>query len=383
LAGGKKYFNTQQSMTDGSLLKSIKHNCDISDARDNGIYSICTLVLKLRNLYKWEHGLEPWEEHDSPVLLDWIAAKEEYWQAINAEPFSPIPINGEGIDPFLLPVINRHLSVNNYFYGAGYGRSMKAVFFMAEILEERQVGGCPTLILGKEKARELSSPFAMLQDGIIFIRKDPMRFFFWDQIQEINPSCRIAMQQALGAYDLMKDGCSLDREKLISIFDHVVDEELEIFIYHEVGESQENLLDSSKLKEIIAAYPATALELLARAVKDILADTHPMGLLSHIVGMEKKSSLGFYISFLDGIRKLLCPGLNEASKKFWDNGDWSLLQYAIMECRQKNEAIAYKLLDMNQRLDKGESPEKVRIWAGKNVLAPLGLQVPEREEGVT
>jgi hypothetical protein len=34
-----------QAMTDGSLLKIIKHNCDISDARDNGIYSICTLVL--------------------------------------------------------------------------------------------------------------------------------------------------------------------------------------------------------------------------------------------------------------------------------------------------------------------------------------------------
>ena len=55
-------------MTDGLLLKTIKHNCDISDARDNGIYSICTLVLKLRNLYKWEHGLEPWEVEQGFVL---------------------------------------------------------------------------------------------------------------------------------------------------------------------------------------------------------------------------------------------------------------------------------------------------------------------------
>jgi hypothetical protein len=370
-------------MTDSSLLKSIKHNCDISDARDNGIYSICTLVLKLRNLYKWEHGLKPWEEPDSPVLLDWIAAKEEYWESIHAEPFAPIPVNGEEIDPFQLPAINRHLSVTNQIYGAGFGRSMKAVFFMAEILEDRQVCGCPTLILGKEKARELSSPFAMLQDGIIYIRKDPMRFFFWDQIQEISPSCRIAMQQALGAYGLMKDGCSLDREKLISIFDNIVEEELEIFIYHEIGESQENLLGRNDFKNIIAAYPASALELLARAVRDILADTHPMGLLSHIVGLEKKSSLGFYISFLDGMRKLLCPELNKESKQFWDNGDWSLLQNAVMECRQKNEAIAHRLLDLSQRLDQGQSPEKVRSWAEKNVLAPLGLRVPEREEGAS
>ena len=260
---------------------------------------------------------------------------------------------------------------------------MKAVFFLAEILEERVVEGFPTLILGKEKARELSSPFAMLQDGTIYIRKDPMRFFFWDQIQEINPSCRIAMQKALGAYGLIKDGSSLDREKLIAVFDHIVEEELEIFIYHEVGESQENLLGSSEFKKIIAVYPASALELLVRAVRDILADTHPMGLLNHIVGMEKKSSLGFYMSFLDGMRKLLCPGLNEASKQFWDSGDWSLLQNAVKECRQRNEALAHKLRNINQRLEQGESPEKVMRWAGKNVLAPLGLQVPERQEGAT
>ena len=134
-------------MADASLLKTIKHNCDISDARDNGIYSICTLVLKLRNFYKWENGLEPWQEPESPVLLDWIAAKEEYWETIQKNPFLQIPINGEGVDPFQLSRINGHLFADNQVYGAGYGRSMKAVFFIAEILEDRIVEGCPTLIL--------------------------------------------------------------------------------------------------------------------------------------------------------------------------------------------------------------------------------------------
>ena len=370
-------------MTVRSLYQAIKHNCDISDARDNGIYSICTLVLKLRNLYKWEHGLQPWEEPDSPELLDWIAAKEEYWETIRTEPFLSIPVNGQGVDPFLLPEINRYLCRENHIYGAGYGRSMKAVFFMAEILEERLVDGCPTLILGREKARELSSPFAMLQDGVIYIRKDPMRFFFWDQIQEINPSGRIAVQQALAEYGLMKDGCSLKRKELIAVFDEIVEEELEIFIYHEVGESRENLLGGNVLKKIIAAYPASALELLARAVKDILADTHPSGLLSHIVGRERRSSLGFYISFLDGMRKLLCPELHEAAQAFWVDNDWSLLQRTLVECRRKNEIIAADLLELSRRLDQDESPEKVRFWAEKNILAPLGLQVPEREQEAT
>jgi hypothetical protein len=363
-------------MADNSFYHTVRHNCDVSDARDNGIYSICTLVLKLRNLYKWENGLEPWQEPDPPVLLDWIAAKEDYWEGVLDKPFLPLPIKSRTVDPFHLPEINAYLSPDGLVYGAGYGRSMKAVFFIAEILEDRVLEGCPVLILGKEKARELSSPFAMLQDGTIYIRKEPLRFFFWDQIQEINPSCRIAMQQALTCYGLTSQGCSLDRAKLIDIFDTIVEQEMDIFVYHEIGESQENQLDSEMLKKIVGAFPATPLELLARALKDILADTHANGLLSHIITREKKSSLGFYISFLDGMRKLLCPEINEAGKRFWENGNWSLVERSRLECRKKNESIAAKLRDLCSRLDRGQSTDELKTWAAKNVLAPLGLHVP-------
>jgi hypothetical protein len=370
-------------MSEDRFYQAVRHNCDISDARDNGIYSICTLVLKLRNLYKWENGLEPWQEPDSPVLLDWIAAKEAYWESMHDKPFISLPINGETVDPFLLPVINTHLYPDGLVYGAGYGRSMKAVFFIAEILEDRVVEGCPDLILGKEKARELSSPFAMLQDGAIYIRKEPLRFFFWDQIQEINPSCRIAMQQALACYGLIREGCTLDRTRLVDIFDAIIEQEMDIFIYHEVGENQENQLNSEMLQKIIGAFPSTPIELLARAVKDILADTHAKGLLSHIIAREKKSSLGFYVSFLDGMRKFLCPEINEASKGFWAKGDWSLVEKARLECRRKNETIATGLQDLCSRLDRGQSLDELTTWAGKNVLAPLGLHLPAREENIS
>lgn len=364
-------------MSKKPFYSAVQHNCDISDARDNGIYSICTLVLKLRNLYKWEHGLEPWQEPDSPVLLDWIAAKEEYWETLQDKDFSQLPINGERVDPFLLPVINQYLSPGKNVYGAGYGRSMKAVFFVAEVLEERCVEDRSTLILGKEKARELSSPFAMLQDGIIYIRKEPLRFFFWDQIQEINASCKVAMRQALSCYGLIKDGCRYDKQGLIDVFDAMIEQELDIFIYHEVGESRENLLDTTVLKKIVSAFPDSALELVARSVKDILADTHPQGLLGHILGREKKSSLAFYVSFLDGMRKLLGPEIIEASKRFWESGDWGLLEKARQECRSKNEKIALKLQELSQKIDR-ESPEKLQAWADKNVLAPLGLDAAQR-----
>jgi hypothetical protein len=191
------------------------------------------------------------------------------------------------------------------------------------------------------------------------------------------------MQQALACYGLVNDACVLDREKLIDVFDTIIDQELDIFIFHEVGESQKNMLDSDVLKKIVSAFPASALELVARAVKDILADTHSKGLLGHILAKERKSSLGFYVSFLDGMRKLLCPEINEASKQFWEDGDWSLIEKARLESRMKNEGIAAELQDMCSRLDRGESPDELKVWAEKNVLAPLGLHVPVREEGTT
>ena len=129
------------------------------------------------------------------------------------------------------------------------------------------------------------------------------------------------MQQALACYGLIEDSCFFDREKLIEIFDIIIDQELEIFIYHEVGESQKSSLNSKVLKKIISAFSGSALELVARAVKDILADTHPKGLLGHILAREKKSSLGFYVSFLDGMRKHLFPEIAEASQQFWKSGD--------------------------------------------------------------
>jgi len=362
-------------MTENLLHKTVRNNCDISDARDNGIYSICTLVLKLRNLYKWEHGFEPWQEPASPVLLDWIAEKEEYWETILDRPFSPIPVNGKKIDPFTLPEINKYLAAGNHAYGAGYGRSMKAVFFIAEILDTRTVEGCRTLILGKEKARELSSPFAMLQDNVIYIRKEPLRFFFWDQIQEMNAYCRISLHQALASYGLVKDGRTCNRDKLIDLFDPMVDNELEIFIYHEVGENQDNLIDSGVLQRIISAFPASPLELVSRAVKDVLADTHEKGLLGHIIARRKKSSLGFYVSFLDGMRKHLCREINEAIKQFWNDSDWDLVEKARMECRRKNEAIGVLLRELSGKLDK-EPAERLQPWAEKNILIPLGLQPP-------
>lgn len=363
-------------MTETDFIRTVQSNCDISDARDNGIYSICMLVLKLRNLYKWEQGIEPWEEPESADLLNWIDNKENYWEKIIDEPYQDIPIGDSAVDPYDVTAINQQLAARKVLYGAGFGRSLKSIFFVADIIKEDLVEGCPVFVLGREKARELSSPFAMLQDGTIIIRREPLRFFFWDHIQEIRTSSKTSLYHALKTYDILEDGV-LSQKKFRDRLDTIVDEEIPMFIFHEVGEKLQQSFDSLVLKKIITTFPDSAIEYVSRAVKDILADTHPDGMISYIVREQREASLGFYVGLLAGLRKELFPQLTGRFDTFLITRDWRVIEDARLQCREKNLQIAEKITDIAQLIDK-EPAEAVQLRFNEEILIPLGLDAPEK-----
>ena len=365
-------------MADKKFIRAIQHNCDISDARDNGIYSICTLVLKLRNLYKWEHHVQPWNEPEPGDLLGWIDEKEQYWETITEQEFQSLPMNGEEVDPYDLVTVNNSLHEPGLIYGAGYGRSMKSIFFLAEIDDHYTVEGCPVHILGAEKARELSSPFAMLQDGTIIIRREPLRFFFWDHIQEIRSSSKASLHHALNHYGILNN-CQLDQGKFRDRLDDLVDREIPIFVYHEVGEKLQKTLDSRTLKKIISVFPDSVFELVARGLKDILADTHPQGMIRYIVEEKRDASLGFYVGFLAGLRKELFPDIIEVFDEFLKTGDWQLIEQARVSCRERNSRLAEKMVEIASGLD-SEPAERVQYQLSEEILAPLGLDSPEQQD---
>lgn len=359
-----------------SIIKDIEHNCNISDARDHGIYTMCTMVLKLRNLYKWENDLEPWQEPVTSDLLDWIETKENYWETIAEEPYRQLKVNGVTLSPDDSPNINAYFSNQQMVYGAGYGRSMKAVFFLAEKIEQRTVAGLPVLILGKERAKEMASPFAMAQDGVIFIRKESLRFFLWDYTQELRSSCRSSMRHALQLHGLLRDG-QLNQQKFKDTLDKIVEAELDLFIYHEVGEVLETTLDSSTLQTIVSRFPGSVYELVSRSIKDILADTHPGGLLAHLISEELETSLSFYVGFLDGLRKELFPEIIVAHQKFQDDRDWQGIEQARRICRENFLQYAEKVKKISQYIGQA-SDDHVRDLFNRQILLPLGLQIPRR-----
>ena len=364
-------------MLESRFIEAIRHNCEISDARDNGIYSICNLVLKLRNLYKWEHAIEPWQEPAAPELLDWIDAKEKYWQTIVAESYQPLPLGGAAVDPHDAPAVNARLAEPGLFYGAGYGRSLKSIFFLAEKISEQTAGGCPVVILGRERAMELASPFAMLQDGLILIRREPLRYFFWDHVQEIRSSSKLSLHHALNQYGILKDG-RLDQGLFRDRLDALVDGELPIFIRHEVGELLQDSLDSDTLRRIIAAFPDSIVEFVARAVKDVLADTHPQGMLGFIIRERRDASLGLYVGLLAGLRRELFPEIAPAFARLLQDHDWQGVEAARVACRNRNLALAERIRALAALIGEVADDQVLQRFTAE-VLTPLGLDGPRQD----
>ncbi len=356
---------------DPAFIQAVRRNCDLSDARDNGIYSLCSLILKLRGLYKWEHGLEPWDEPESALVLEWIENKENYWETLTGAEYQPLPIAGRSLNPFAVTRINNRLTGSGLVYGAGYGRSLKAIFFLAELHEERSASDCRILILGRESARELAAPFAMRQENVIIIRREPLRFFFWDQIQEIRSTSRAALRHALALSGVQVDP-TVDRQGFRDRLDAIVDREIPAFVHHEIGELREPGLASHHLQQLIAAFPATPIELTARAVKDALADTHPEGMLGYILGARTETSLAFYAGFLDGMRKLLQPEIIPAFENFLVSRDWQALEQARLLSRQANLLRAAILGEAAESLASLPA-EQVKARIEREILQPLGI----------
>ena len=92
-----------------AIIDQVLRNCDISDAQFSGNYSVCGLFLRLRDLYKWEKGLDSWIEKESIEILDWIDAKEELWDALPDENLEEMNRAGKRYDPFEAPGTNEVL----------------------------------------------------------------------------------------------------------------------------------------------------------------------------------------------------------------------------------------------------------------------------------
>lgn len=351
------------------IAGQVLNNCDISDSQHAGFYSICGLALRLRDLYKWEKGMDPWVEKDSSEILEWIEDKEEKWDKLTERHFERITVLGNAYDPFDTEKINAVLEAYGLIYGSGYAYSLKPTFFLANIEDKKEINGYTVYILGRELARDLMTIPALSQNDSVLIRQEPAKLFFWDQVLYLKKSGRYALKYALANYGLNDNNLKGIQQNL----EKIVADEMERYIYHELGEIRDTTFNRHTWREIIATYPHTPIELLARAVKDFLADTNDFGTLRFIIRERKASSLAFYVAFLDGLMKELFPEIRPAFNKFVKTKDWKVINDAVdagyLTARDYAEKMSYIHL-------RGKQEHNVK-WAEKKMarelLKPLGV----------
>jgi hypothetical protein len=350
-----------------NIAAQVLKNCCISDSRHAGLYSVCGLALRLRDLYKWEKRLDPWMEKESSEILEWIGEKEIQWEQVAENDFEEISIDGEKYDPFDVEGINAVLEPKGLIYGAGYVHSLKPTFFLAYLEDKMEIEDYTVYILGRELARDLFTVPALSQENCILVRKESAKLFLWDQIFFIKESGRKALRFGLENYGLKMQDPELIHRNLARISAA----ELHTYIYHEVGEIRDTVFQRDIWREIIATFPHTPTELLARTVKDILADTNEHGTLQYIVRERKTASLAFYVAFLDGLRKELFPQIIDAFQNFSRTHQWPLIDKAISDGHDMAKEHAETMIEIFRTGKKKHDMNGVENEIESRLLAPL------------
>ncbi len=306
-----------------SLISDIKFNCDISDAKFWGYFSLCGLLLRFRDLYRSEENLPPWAPIDQKEISRWIAAKEARWAELETMDFRPLTIHGERYDPFEISEINNALKNTGLIYGAGYGIYMKPNFLLAELHARTEILDYTVYLTERELARDLFVSSGMVQGRCIFLRREPLRTYLWEKFLESRAKKSPYLDYAFQHYEF-SPGQNRDAEFEKS-FHELVGKYSAIVLYHELAEAME---DVPEWPDLLAKAGDRDVELLMRALKDLISDTSGSGPLKKIFREKDRGALGLYTGLIDGYRRSMYPEIRKAFQEFLLHEEWQTIENA-------------------------------------------------------
>jgi hypothetical protein len=326
------------------LVPQVKLNSNISDARYWGFYSICGLLLRLRELYRFDSGIMPWEGVAERDISDWIGQREALWEELSEEELSPIRIEGDEFEPFEAERINARLIERELLYGAGYGLYGKPVFFLADLYAHEVLDGYDVFTSGQEYARDLSIHPAMLQHKSIFARNEISTLLMWEKFEELRARRTSSpLSVAFSAYGIE---ARENTEGIRELIKAASASELRTYIHHELGEAFESEKIGAIWSEMLSSVLSSKASMFARAAMDTLADASEHGMLRYIIDEKKAGSLAFYMTFLGGYRKTIASDMAGAFNKFTETGNWTYIESARKALYEKASLITENILDI-------------------------------------
>lgn len=332
------------------IIKTVQYNCHIADARHAGDYTLCVYLLKMREMYRWEQGVDFKTMLTTDDVGDWLTTREGLWDDIEEQDYRALNINGKSYDPFENDLINDLMDMHNLVYNAGLGIRCRPHFFVADLEETIKHDDYTVFISGKEYARDMAAPPAMAQEERIFIRRESLRRVIWEILDDArvtgldNPLTR-----AMGFYDFENDA-----EEALT---QMTEAEIEYVIQHEVGEVKAGKLLGNSWNDMLAGLAKTQAEIMLRAIRDHLADS--ITTLPTLLKNQNKASIHFYFGNMNAMRKHLAPALVEAYVIWHETGSISELEEILTQSQTHWQTLANDVVGLFGASSGAESIEEL------------------------
>jgi Family of unknown function (DUF6866) N-terminal domain/Family of unknown function (DUF6866) C-terminal domain len=353
------------------FVQQVQANCRIAAAGQVGYYSLCGMLLRLRQLYKWEQGLLPWQEGDPKEVLDWIEAQEEAWTDLEKSGWQELNWQGQEMDPFAVAELNSLLEHEGLAYGAGLTYGQAPMCFLGELRETRKCPELTVLILGPELARDLDAAPALRQGSIIYLRTEPLAFYLWDNLSDPTKQNNIFLKIALAARNIDLADLLRQPEAYGDLFKNLLWSQGEAMIYHEIGEAREPALQEA-LPRLIEQFPHSRIERWVRAVKDALADLNDWGRLAHISKQRDLPELALLLAWRPGFYPYLIPELEPAFWELQKTRDWGVVEHARQIALERLRRLARELDSVLEEFA-GALVETMACELEERFIKPLGL----------
>ena len=328
-------------MTDtklSDLTGTVQYNCNISDARHGTDFSLCIYLMKMREYYRWEKRLPFGVALDRGSVGDWLQAREELWERLEEEELKPVEVDGRVYDPFDADGINERLRPAGLVYSGGLGNQAKPHFVLGDLQSHREAGAYSVYVVAEEHARDLAAPPAMTLGHNIFLRRESLRRMLWEKLESWRwnrPDN--ALGRAFAHYDFES---ALDLS-----LDSMVDREINVVLLHEQGEHEAGVRLGEGWSRMLMDLIHTPAELMARAVRDHLADC--LTTLPELARGGDDASLHFYVGNLTHMRKDLFPGLEQAYDSWRHSGDTNTILAIAARGREHWERLAMSMLEQH------------------------------------
>ena len=323
---------------------------------------MCTYLLKMREFFRWEQGLGIQASLPKEALGDWLEARELLWESVEGNEYAVLQIDDREYDPFDVQGMNRALESRGLVYSAGLVTGARANFFLGALLGRETADESFVLHLsGKEYARCLSAPPAMSAEKDVFLRREALSRYLWEKYETWNWN-RLdnALGRAFACYDFASDA--------ESALAQMADVEMAAAREHELGEYQASCLLGPGWNEMMLDLSPSPAELMARAVKDHVADA--LRTLPRLLEEQNPAPLHFYMGNLSGMRRHLYPELCAAYDGWLEGNDLAPMRDVVSGSADRWIVLARDMLAVHARLGVGSAETLRRL-----VLERCGVEV--------